>query len=89
VRAAGKSAAIGESLSLGSAAHVQVAIEAPAAAGGQLVIVINGRRGQPIAIDAQGRARGEPAAVAGYIRFELVRADGSPAAFTNPVYLVP
>jgi hypothetical protein len=88
VRAAAKSATFGESLSIGAASHVQVDVSAPAAAGGRVVIVTNGRRGAALAIDAHGRARGEPAAVPGYIRFELLRADGSPVAYTNPVYLV-
>jgi hypothetical protein len=89
VRASGKSAAFGEPLPLNGAPRVEVDVKAPAAAGGHLVIVSNGQRAAPLALDGEGRVRAEPAAVPGYLRFELLRADGSAVAYTNPVYLVP
>jgi hypothetical protein len=88
VRAVGGSATFGESLPIAGAAHVEVDVKAPGAPGGRLVIVTNGQRAAPLALDAEGRVRAEAAALPGYIRFELLRADGSAAAYTNPVYLV-
>jgi hypothetical protein len=88
VRAGDRSVGIGETLSLGGAPRVLVDVKAPAASSGRLVVVSNGQRRDPVAIDSEGRARSEVPGVAGYIRLELVAAGGSPVAFTNPVYLV-
>ncbi len=88
VRAGERSAGIGESLPFAATATIGVEVKTPAAAGGQLVVILNGRRKDAVTFDAKGAARAEMPAARGYIRFEIVKSDGSPLAYTNPVYLV-
>jgi predicted metal-dependent phosphoesterase TrpH len=88
VRAGDASAAVGDTLRVASAARVEVRVNAPSAPGGRLVIVSNGQRAAPIALNAQGVAHAQAAGPPGYVRFEILRADGSAFAYSNPVYLV-
>jgi hypothetical protein len=88
VRAGHNTARIGDSLDVTGASELAVDVTSPDAPGGRLVIVTDGQRGAPLALDANGHARATPSSVAGYLRFEIYSADGSMAALTNPVYLV-
>jgi predicted metal-dependent phosphoesterase TrpH len=88
VQSAGKTAGIGDSLTLGSSASITLDIKAPTLANGRLVVVANGERSPPVALDGSGTARVERRAAPGYVRVELSSAADELVAITNPVYLV-
>ena len=84
VRAGTASARVGDSLRGGGPVRIEVA--APSLAGGTVRVVSNGEPAATSAIagDGTGTVSGE---FRGYVRLELFAADGTAAAFTNPVYL--
>jgi hypothetical protein len=88
VRSGARTATIADSLAIETGGSVSLEVKSAAAAGGRLSIVFNGRGKDTVKFDAEGLARAEMPATRGYIRFEIVKADGSPLAYTNPVYLV-
>ena len=56
---------------------------------GRVIVMNSGKHATPlIPLDDRGFARVERAAQHGYMRFELMAADKSPAAYTNPTYIV-
>jgi predicted metal-dependent phosphoesterase TrpH len=88
VRAGEVSASVGETLPIASRTPVEAQVVAASAPSGRLVVVQNGQRGTPLALDGKGTGRAEIIASPGYVRFEILRADGTALAYTNPVYLV-
>jgi predicted metal-dependent phosphoesterase TrpH len=87
VRTGDQSATVGSSLTIGPSSPIQIDIRAESLANGRLVVVSNGQRDAPVALDARGEAHIQKRAEPGYVRFELSAADGTLVALTNPVYL--
>jgi len=87
VRSGNQRAGVGESLNVRPGAAVIIDVQASVAANGRLVVVTNGTRRTPVAVDATGAAQSTISATPGYIRFELFNSDNALVTITNPVYL--
>jgi predicted metal-dependent phosphoesterase TrpH len=83
-----QSAIAGEVLKLATDANLDVHVTAVGAPAGQVHVVLNGKRVRSIPLNADAEGDASVPAAPGYVRFEIVKADGSAFAYTNPVYLV-
>ena len=87
-RSGAQSAMVGDELPVAAGSSPEVSVSAPGAPSGRFHVIVNGKLTQSVALDAEGFADAELEVVAGYVRIEVVNADGSAHAYGNPVYLV-
>jgi hypothetical protein len=85
--AGGRTAAIGDTLSVRAGQTVSFELAAPGLPGGRAELRWNGEPAGTAAIGADGRARFSLPGAAGYARAHVFAADGSALAVTNPIYL--
>jgi hypothetical protein len=86
--AGGKTAAIGETLSVAGGAPLRVEVEAPGLSGGRADLYWNGEKAASSPLGAEARAAFDRTATAdGYVRAQLYDAQGAVFALTNPIFV--